>query len=108
MTDPLLPLGLATFLILVATLLPQARLNWPLWWRAVWSIAIFIALTLLLRRILGSPLRPHFNAAHPGAQFWEKLIEAGWWLMGARGAIGLMRLFVTLEGRPREIGRAHV
>ena len=102
MTDPLLPLSLSTFLIFVAALLPQARMNWPLWLRAVWSTLIFIALTLLLRQILGSPLRPHFGAAHPGAQFWEKLIEAGWWLMGARGAIGLMRLFVILEGRPRE------
>src|SRR6202021_2172560 len=81
---------------------PQARMNWPLWLRAVWPIAIFIALTLLLKQILGSPLRPHFDTAHFAAQFWEKLIEAGWWLMGARGAIGLMRLFVTLEGRPRE------
>jgi small-conductance mechanosensitive channel/CRP-like cAMP-binding protein len=102
MTDPLLPLVLSTFLILVAVLLPQARMNWPLWLRAVWSIAIFTALTLLLKQILSSPVRANFNTAHPGAQVWEKVIEAGWWLMGARVAIGLMRLFVILEGRPRE------
>ena len=77
-------------------------MNWPLWLRAVWSIAIFITLTLLLRHILGSPLRPNFNSAYPGAQVWEKLIEAGWWLLGARGAVGLMRLVVILEDRPRE------
>ena len=77
-------------------------MNWPLWLRAVWSIAIFIALTLLLKQILGSPVRANFNTAHPGAQFWEKLIEAGWWLMGARVAIGLMRLVIMLQGRPRQ------
>ena len=102
MTDPLLHLSLSTFLIFVAALMPQAGRNRPLWLRAVWSIAIFAALTLLLKQILGSPLRPNFDTAHPGAQFWEKLIEAGWWLMGARGAIGLMRLVVILEDRPRE------
>jgi small-conductance mechanosensitive channel/CRP-like cAMP-binding protein len=102
MTNLLLPLSLSTFLILLAALLPQARLNWPLWVRAVWSITIFIALTLLLQHILGSPLRPNYDTVHPGVQLWEKLIEAGWWLMGARGAIGLMRLVVNLEDRPRE------
>ena len=102
MTGPLLLLSLSTVLIFVAALLPQARMNWPLWLRAVWSIAIFLALTLLLKQILGSPVSANFNTAHPGAQLWEKLIEAGWWLMGARVAIGLMRLVVILEGRPRE------
>jgi small-conductance mechanosensitive channel/CRP-like cAMP-binding protein len=102
MTDPLVPLALATFLIFAAVLIPQGRMNWPLWLRAVWSIAIFVMLTVLLRQLIGTPLRPHFHTAQPGTEFWEKLIVAGWWLMGARGAIGLMRLVVILEDRPRE------
>jgi small-conductance mechanosensitive channel/CRP-like cAMP-binding protein len=77
-------------------------MNWPLWLRAVWSISIFIGLTLILRLLVGAPLRPHFAISPPAIAFWERLIEAGWWLMGARGAIGLMRLVVVLEDRPRE------
>ena len=102
MTDPLLLLFPATFLIVAVLLIPQPRMNWPLWLRAAWSIGIFIALTLLLRRLIGSPLHPQFYSAQPGIEFWEKLVEAGWWLMGARGAIGLMRLVVVLEHRPKE------
>ena len=102
MTDPLAALSLATSLIFAAALIHQARMNWPLWLRAGWSITIFVLLTLLLREIIGAPLRPHFDVTQPGTEFWEKLVEAGWWLMGARGAIGLMRLAVVLEHRPRE------
>lgn len=102
MTDPLVLLLLATILLLAVQLLPQAQKRWPLWLRAAWSVGIFIGLTLLLRQLIGSPLRPHFQTMQPAIAFWEKLIEAGWWLMGARGAIGLMRLVVVLEHRPRE------
>ncbi len=102
MTDPLLPLAAATFLTFAVILIPQPRMNWPLWLRAAWSIGIFIGLTLLLRQMVGSALRPHFESEEPAVAFWERLIEAGWWLMGARGAIGLMRLIVVLEDRPRE------
>ena len=77
-------------------------MNWPLWLRASWSTGIFILLTLLLRQLIGSPLHPRFDIRQPGVEFWEKLIEAGWWLIAARGAIGLMRLAVLLEQRSRE------
>jgi small-conductance mechanosensitive channel/CRP-like cAMP-binding protein len=77
-------------------------MNWPLWLRAAWSTGIFIGLTLILRQLLGSPLHPHFGSFAPGFAFWERLIQAGWWLLGARGAIGLMRLVIVLEHRPRE------
>jgi small-conductance mechanosensitive channel/CRP-like cAMP-binding protein len=100
--DPVIALFVATVLILASVLMPQTRRNWPLWLRAVGSIAIFALLTLLLRQLIGTPLRPRFDMTASGVEFWEKLIEAGWWLMGARGAIGLMRLAVVLEHRPRE------
>jgi small-conductance mechanosensitive channel len=102
MFDPLILLILATFLIFSAALFPRPHMSWPLWLRAAWSIMIFVLLTVLLRMIIGTPLQPHFNTTTLGVKFWEKLIEAGWWLMGARGAVGLMRLFVVLEHRPRE------
>ena len=102
MTDPLILLYPATFLIFAAALIPRARMNWPLWARAAWSISIFVLLTLLLRQLIASPLHPRFDISQPGIVFWEKLIESGWWLMGARGAIGLMRLVVILEHRSRE------
>jgi len=102
MTDPLVQLLLATILMFAVLLLPQARKGWPLWLRAAWAVGIFIGLTLVLRQLIGSPLRPHYEMAQPAVALWEKLIEAGWWLMGARGAIGLMRLVVVLEHRPRE------
>ena len=47
-------------------------------------------------------MHPHFNGTQPGIQFRERLIEAGRWLIGARGAIGIMRLIVVLAHRPRE------
>ena len=102
MIDSLVPLAVATILIFGVVLLPQPRMNWPLWLRAAWSIGIFIGLTLLLKEAVGSPLHPRFEVLQPAIAFWERLIEAGWWLMGARGAIGLMRLVVVLEDRPRE------
>jgi small-conductance mechanosensitive channel/CRP-like cAMP-binding protein len=106
LNDPLALSLAATLLIFAVVAIPQLRGKWPLWLRAVWSVGIFVLLTLVLRKLLGSPLRPHFEAV-PGVAFWEKLIEAGWWLIGARGAIALMRLVVVLEHRPREtqIGR---
>jgi small-conductance mechanosensitive channel/CRP-like cAMP-binding protein len=102
MPDPLILLFPATFLIFAVALIPQARMNWPLWLRATWSIGVFILLTLLLRQLIGSPLQPHFNKGQPGIEFWEKLIDAGWWLIAARGAIGLIRLVVVLEQQSRE------
>jgi small-conductance mechanosensitive channel/CRP-like cAMP-binding protein len=102
MTDHLILLGLTTGLLCAAALMPQARMKWPLWLRATWAITIFLIITIMLTQIIGSPLLPRYDIDHPGVEFWEKLIEAGWWLMMARGAIGLMRLFVVLEDRARE------
>jgi len=97
-----LPMVLATSLILVTVFLPRFQGRWPLWIRVVVWIGILVLVTILLQLLLGSPLQPRFSTARTGHRFWEQLIEAGWWLVGARVAIGLARLFVVLENRPRE------
>ncbi len=101
-SDPLLLLFPMTLAICAVLLIPQKRMKWPIWLRASWSVGIFVVLTLLMCRLIGSPLHPQFDSLQPGIKFWEKLVEASWWLLGARGAIGLMRLIVVLEQRPRE------
>ena len=100
--DPWQPLLLASLLLLVAAVIPRLRPNQPLWLRLVTGIGILVVLTVLVQRVLGSPLAPHFTAARPGQQLWEQLVEAGWWLVGARVAAGAARLLVVLENRPRE------
>jgi small-conductance mechanosensitive channel len=92
----------ATLLVCVASLLALAHPRWPLWRRAIWRLVVFVTLTLLLQRILGSPLQPDYGP--PGAQFeiWARFIEAAWWILAARGAVGIIRLLVVLEHRPRE------
>jgi small-conductance mechanosensitive channel/CRP-like cAMP-binding protein len=102
MSQALLPLGLCSLLILASWFMPMGRMRWPLWLRAGCNIALYVALTILLIRTIGSPFRPHYFSAYPGIEFWVKLIEAGWWLLGARGAIGLTRFAVAVEHRPRE------
>lgn len=102
MRDPFILLALATFLALGALLVPQRRMNWALWARAAWSILIFIGITLILHQLANSPFRPEFHDIGPGQRFWEKLLVAFWWLLGARGIIGLIRFTVVLEKRPRE------
>src|ERR1700734_1321993 len=95
-------LSLATALLLGATLIPYRRTSWPLWLRAVWDIGLFLILSLLLRQVIGSPLSPHFVRSRPDDLFWEKLVAAGWWIVGARSAMCIARLVIVLERRPRE------
>ncbi len=102
MTDPLLPLILASLLLPAAVVIPRLSPRWPLWAGVLARIVVFVSLTLLVQRILVSPLRPRFSSAHAGQQLWEQLIEAGWWLVAARVAVGFARLFVVLENRPHE------
>jgi small-conductance mechanosensitive channel/CRP-like cAMP-binding protein len=52
--------------------------------------------------MLGSPIAPHFHTDEAGKRFWEQIVEVGWWIVGAQSAIGLTRLFIVLEARPRE------
>ncbi len=100
--DPLPWLVVATLLLTVAVIVPRLSPRWPLWAVVLSRIVVFVSLTLLVQRILVSPLRPRFSSAHAGQQLWEQLIEAGWWLVAARVAVGLARLFVVLENRPYE------
>lgn len=92
----------ASLLLFASAIIPRLRPRWPLWVRVLSRIAVFLSLTLLVQKILVSPLRPQFTTAQPSRQFWEQLVEAGWWLVAARVAVGLARLFVVLENRPRE------
>ncbi len=101
-TGPLPPLVLASVLLCGAVIVPRLSRRWPLWATVLSRTVVFVALTLLVQKILTSPLRPHFSSAHAGQQFWEQLIEAGWWLVAARVAVGFARLFVVLENRPHE------
>ena len=101
-TVPVSPLALASLLLFAAALVPTLRPQWPLWIRLPSRVLAFVALTLLAERIVGSPLQPHFTVGPYGQLLWERLFEAGWWLIAARMAVGLGRLFVVLENRPRE------
>ncbi len=100
---PLLqPLPLATLLLAAAVVVPRLRVRWPLGVRVLARIAFFVVLTLLVQRIVGSPLQPRFGAADTGRRFWAQLVEAAWWWVLGHVAIGFVRLFVVLENRPRE------
>jgi small-conductance mechanosensitive channel len=99
---PLLPLVLATLLLVAAIVVSRLRPRWPLWLNIVWRCAIFAALTILVQKLLGSPLHPRYSALLSGTDFWEHVVEAGWWLFAAAVAVGLVRLLVVLEHRPRE------
>jgi small-conductance mechanosensitive channel/CRP-like cAMP-binding protein len=92
----------ASILLLATILVPRLISKWSLWLRALWRVTAFIVLTYLVQRILGSPIAPHFHAEEAGKRLWEQVVEVGWWIVGAQCAIGLTRLFIVLEARPRE------
>ncbi len=92
----------ASLLLLAAVVVQQLISRWSLWARALWRVAALIVLTILVQRILGSPIAPRFRTDEIGVRLWEQVIEVGWWIIAAQGAIGLTRLFVVFETRPRE------
>ncbi|MCQ8277887.1 mechanosensitive ion channel family protein [Acetobacteraceae bacterium KSS8] len=96
------PLWLASVLLLLSLALPKLRARWPLWAAVAGRALAFVLVTLLVQQALGSPLQPRFSPLGSALRFWEKLIESGWWWLAARLVIGLIRLFVVLENRPRE------
>lgn len=98
----LLPLLVATALLIAGLVVPRLALRWPLWLRLLMRIGFFVALTGLVQRILGSPLQPRFSNLSAEQHFWAQLIEASWWIAGANVGISFARLFVVLENRPRE------
>ncbi|WP_158746513.1 mechanosensitive ion channel family protein, partial [Acidisphaera sp. L21] len=92
----------ASVLLLATIVVPRLISQWSLWARALWRVAALIVLTVLVQRVLGSPIAPRFQADETGVRLWEQVIEVGWWIIGAQSAIGLTRLFVVFETRPRE------
>ncbi len=96
------PLVVAIALVCFTTLLALSQPRWPLWCRAIWRLSVFVSLTFLLQRILGSPLHPDYGAAKAQGEIWARLVEAAWWVIAARGLVGVIRLAVVLEHRPRE------
>ena len=103
MVDPgLANLVPASLLLAAALLVPRLRPAWPVWLRMAIRIVAFLGLTVLIERGAGSPLAPHWESAEPGRQLWQQGVEAGWWLLAGRVAVGGVRLFVVLKNRPRE------
>jgi small-conductance mechanosensitive channel/CRP-like cAMP-binding protein len=92
----------ATFLLFATAIIPLLISRWALWARAAWRVAAFVVLTFFVQKALGSPFAPQFDLKQPGIQAWQQAIEFGWWVVTAQCAIGLTRLFVVFETKPRE------
>ena len=99
---PLLPFILATLLLVTAMVGARVRRRWPLWVQLATGLVVFALLTILVQRLLGSPLLPRYSAIASGKDVWEHAIEAGWWVMAAGIGVTVIRLLVVLEHRPRE------
>lgn len=89
-------------LLLLGGLTPLLARRWPIWLQVAVRVAVLMVATWLLQRSIASPIDPRFSRSAPALQFWQRLAEAGWWVSVARAAVGLVRLFVVLENRPRE------
>jgi small-conductance mechanosensitive channel/CRP-like cAMP-binding protein len=98
---PWLPLSLATALLLGVLLDSPRDARRPLWLRLATRAGAFGVLTWLLQLAIGSPIRPS-PLLTASAHIWAVVVEIGWWALGARAAVGALRLVVVLEGRPRE------
>src|SRR5271167_1088644 len=101
MNAPWVMLSLATVLLAVTFVDARRDATRPLWLRLVIRLVTFGALTWLLQRSIGLPtVTAEFLS--PGTQIWAHLAELGWWVLGARVAVGILGLIVVLEGRQRE------
>lgn len=98
----LLSLTLASLLMLATALDTRLDRKRPLWLRFVIRVTVFGVATWLMQRAIGSPVAPQLHAATTGEQIWAQLAEIGWWILGARVAVGIVRLVVVLENQPRE------
>jgi small-conductance mechanosensitive channel len=63
---------------------------------------IFGIITFLLINVVGVPTSPHFDASSSGDEFWERVLECCWWILAARGALGLMQFAVVRDNRPHQ------
>ena len=100
--EALLLLSVATLLLVVAIAMTRLRPRWPMWFHIIGRAATFVLLTVLVQKLLGSPLAPRYSPMYSGTDVWEHLIEAGWWILAARAGVTIVRLLVVLEHRPRE------
>ena len=100
--EPTLLLILATLLLMGSMAIGRVRPRWPLWLQLVTRIVVFAILTILVQRLLVSPISPHYSSIYSGRDVWDHVIEAGWWILAARVGVTLVRLLVVLEHRPRE------
>ena len=92
----------ATALLACSAILPMLARHASIWLQVAFRVAALALLTIIVRKLLGSPFAPHFADQRPSLDLWERFIEAGWWFAAARTAVALGRLFVVLENRPRE------
>ncbi len=99
---PILLLSSATVLLLATGIDARKDRHRPLWLRLCVRATAFGGLTWLMQRALGSPIQPHTDAGLPGERLWAQLLAMGWWMLGARLTVGVVRLLVILENRPRE------
>ena len=99
--SPLLPLTAATVLLIGIIIDAPRDSGRPLWRRLVIRAVAFAVLTWLLRRAIGSPVTPAPLLSSEG-KIWSDIVQIGWWAVGARVAVGVLRLLVVLEGQPRE------
>jgi len=94
-------IALLLLLLLVAAMPLRAR-RWPIWVQVAVRMVTLAVATVLLQRSMVSPIEPHFSLSSPALRFWQRLAEAGWWVIAGRAAVGVVRLLVVLENRPRE------
>lgn len=99
---PVLPLSIDGLLLLAVGFDARRDRRRPLWLRLLLRIIAFAILTWLLGLALESPVAPQFHSTVPGLRLLADLVLIGWWMLGARVAVGLIRLVVVLENRPRE------
>ncbi len=93
--------GLVTGFASIGLLAPVLVSRSSSWVRLLVKVALFAGLSATLPLVVGSPLHPHFDAS-PGERFLQQALEAAWWLMAARALVGLGRMMVVIEHKPRE------
>ncbi|MCB8875131.1 mechanosensitive ion channel family protein [Acidisoma silvae] len=92
----------ASTLLAAALVVGRLRPAWPVWFKLLWRYLVFAVLTIVVQRLMVSPLHPHYSPIYSGRSFWDHVIEAGWWVLVAGVAISVVRIVVVLEHRPRE------
>ncbi|RYC28999.1 mechanosensitive ion channel [Lichenibacterium minor] len=95
-------LSFATVVLFGGIAVPLLFPRWPVSARALWRVATLVLLTLLIQRVVGSPLQPEIYADGAWDRAWQQAVEAGWWIVAARSVAGVARLLLVLQNRSRE------